>query len=118
MKQKLTLALLFLQALSYGQTTWNTEFNDTSVSGSLFEIKVTPSNNLFTVGSKTNGTTNFGLIYFFDGTNWSELSNPITGNGVRIESIAPISDTQFYTVSDKFLELNSKLRHHPCYSNS
>ncbi len=101
MKIQLTLTLLLIQICTSAQTTWINEFNDTNTNGSLFEIKVTPSNNLLAVGSKTNGTTNFGLIYFYNGTNWSELNNPITGNGVRIESIAPISDTEFYTVSDK-----------------
>lgn len=101
MKIKLTLTLMLIQVCTYAQTTWTNEFNDTSITGSLFEIKLTPSNNLLAVGSKTDGVTNFGLIYFYNGTGWTELTNPITGNGVVISSIAPISDTQFYTVSDK-----------------
>ncbi len=93
----ITITALLLTALSFGQTTWNNELNDTSIDGGLREIKVAPSNNLFAVGGKLGS----GLIYFYDGTDWTEIANSDTGNGSSIKSIAPISDTEYYTVSSK-----------------
>ena len=99
MKLKFTITVLLLTALSFGQTTWNVEFNDTSIdeNGGFFEIKVAPSNNLFAVGHQSGN----GLIYFYDGTDWTEIANPITGIAISIKSIAPISDTEYFTVSSK-----------------
>jgi len=96
MKLLLTFTLLLLTALSFGQTTWNIEFNDTSIDGGFNEIKVAPSNNLFAVGGQLNSG---GLIYFYDGNNWSEIADSDPGNSSSIKSIAPISDTEYYTVS-------------------
>ncbi len=97
MKLKFTITVLLLTALSFGQTTWNVEFNDTSINGRFSEIKVTPSNNLFAVGSNSGN----GLIYFYDGTDWTEIADSDPGNSSSIKSIAPISDTEYYTVSSK-----------------
>ena len=97
MKIKFTITALLLITLSFGQTTWNTDLNDTSIDGRFGEIKVTPSNNLFAVGNKLGN----GLIYFYDGTNWTEIANPISGIATTIKSIAPVSDTEYYTVSSK-----------------
>ena len=98
MKLKFTITTLLLTALSFGQTTWNNEFNDTSIDGGFKEIKVAPSNNLFAVGGQLNSG---GLIYFYDGNNWTEIADSDMGNSSSIKSIAPISDTEYYTVSSK-----------------
>jgi len=98
MKLKFTITVLLLTALSFGQTTWNNELNDTSIDGGLREIKVAPSNNLFAVGGQLNSG---GLIYFYDGTDWTEIADSDMGNSSAIKSIAPISDTEYYTVSSK-----------------
>lgn len=96
--------MISISDLLQGQTPWSqvTLPITSPSSGQLFELKVVSSNLVYTVGNKI-GTPNQGLIFKYDGTAWTEMSNPVSGNGQngQIKSIAPVSGSDIYILSGK-----------------